>query len=300
VIGMPSEFWAGWIAVITIATLVALLWLVLSVYFAPASAGHAPEQTWDETLREGATPAPLWWFWLILALLAVSVVYLLLYPGLGRFPGVLGWSQDARLAASTARYAQLFGESRARLLEASIDQLQANDIAMVSAVNVFRNHCSACHGVDGQGAAQLFPNLRDADWQWGGSQEQIEQSISLGRQAVMPPWQTVLGDLGVAQVADYVVALASGDASSTNLAAGRDLFALYCTACHGAGGAGVAALGGPALDDSIWLYGGTPIDVRHSVASGRDGQMPPFGERLDPLEIRLLVAWLAGSRPSAR
>lgn len=33
---MPSEFWSGWIAVITIVSFVGLGWLIFSIYFSPA------------------------------------------------------------------------------------------------------------------------------------------------------------------------------------------------------------------------------------------------------------------------
>ena len=77
---LPSDFWAGWITVITIVSLLGLAWLVYSVYFIRRSDAGVEHQVWDETLREGTAAAPLWWFWLIVALLAISVVYLMLYP----------------------------------------------------------------------------------------------------------------------------------------------------------------------------------------------------------------------------
>src|SRR5690606_21833032 len=88
---LPTQFWGGWIVVLTVTTLAALAWLVVSVYFGKGDAEDIGEHTWDETLREGTAAAPLWWFWLIFSLLIVSVVYLLLYPGLGTFAGVLNW-----------------------------------------------------------------------------------------------------------------------------------------------------------------------------------------------------------------
>lgn len=45
--------------------------------------------TWNETLNEGKNPAPMWWFWLILATMIFSVIYLMLYPGLGSYSGAL-------------------------------------------------------------------------------------------------------------------------------------------------------------------------------------------------------------------
>ena len=300
---MPSDFWAGWIVVITVVTLIALGWLVVSVYVSADSVGVANE-TWDETLREGVTPAPLWWFWLILALMAVSVVYLMLYPGLGTFRGALRWSQGGQMADSLARFEERFGEERARLAEWSLDSLHADELAMTSAGNLFEVHCTACHGPEGRGQARLFPDLADDDWQWGGTDTQILETLTGGRQAVMPPWGAVLGEQGVADVGDYVLGLsapaagtaaaapAAGTEAASPGAAGEEAYRTYCSACHGASGEGVEALGGPALNDDVWLYGDAPAHVRESIANGRNGQMPAFGQRLDPTQLRLLAAWL--------
>ena len=112
----------------------------------------------------------------------------------------------------------------------------------------------------------------------------------------MPPWQMVLNDDGVAKVADYVLALANGNAPADSEAA--TLYRTNCTACHGLNGAGQVALGAPALNDKEWLYGGSAAAVRESIALGRMGVMPPFNERLDATEIKLLTAWLAnGAAP---
>ena len=295
---LPTNFWGGWVVVITIVTLIGLVWLTVSVYFARDASADVAEQVWDETLREGSTPAPLWWFWLILGLLAVSVVYLILYPGLGTYRGALRWSQGGQIAASIASYEERFGPERNRIAETAVQTLRGDADAMRSAWHVFNNHCTACHGPDARGQAQLFPNLADADWQWGSEEGQLAQTITLGRQAVMPPWQAVLGDQGVAQVADYVLALAAGDTASGAPNEGGRLFQLYCSACHGPDGTGVAALGGPALNDDIWLYGNTAPAVRTSIAMGRNGVMPAFGERLDATQIKMLTAWLStGAEP---
>jgi cytochrome c oxidase cbb3-type subunit III len=291
---MPSDFWGGWIAVITLVTLIALGWLVFSVYFSNEPVRVADE-TWDGTLREGAAPAPLWWFWLILALMAVSVLYLMLYPGLGTFRGALRWSQGGQIAASMAQYDERFGPERARLAQASFAELRSDARAMRSAASLFAVHCAACHGEDRQGQANLFPNLVGQSWQWSGAESAVLQTLTAGRQAIMPPWQAVLGDDGVAEVADYVSTLRSPRVSNEEPmsgAAGEQAFRAYCSACHGIDGSGVPALGAPALNDDIWVYGGTQADLRESIASGRNGVMPAFGDRLDTAQLRLLTAWL--------
>lgn len=290
---IATGFWAGWIATITIVSGVGLAWLVFSVYFGRDDSAEVGDVVWDETLREGTTAAPLWWFWLILALLATSVVYLILYPGFGSYAGVLRWSQGGQIAASLADHQQQFGPLRTELAARALPELQQNELAMQSAAHVFNNHCSACHGADARGQASMFPDLRDESWQWGKEEAQLVQTITQGRQAVMPPWQAVLNDDGVAKMADFVLSLRTGTPALESESA--TAFRNFCSACHGPEGAGMALLGAPALNDDIWLYGGSAAAVRESIAHGRTGTMPAFGTRLDGAQIKLLAAWLANS-----
>jgi cytochrome c oxidase cbb3-type subunit 3 len=295
---LPSDFWNGWISVITVVTLIGLGWLVYAVYFSRSSDDYVAHQVWDETLREGTAPAPLWWFWLIVALLAVTVVYLILYPGLGSYRGALQWSQGGRIAESAERYEAEFGAARAAIAASDVATLRGDASVLRSAQSVFHNHCAGCHGENANGQANLFPNLTDREWQWGGDALALEQTITTGRQAVMPPWQAVLGDAGVAQVADHVIglSLARNGTGEPAPSEGKRLYELYCTACHGLDGGGLAALGAPALNDDAWLYGGSPNDVRASISAGRNGVMPGFSGRLDATQIKMLVAWLARER----
>ena len=289
---ISTGFWAGWVATLTVVSIAGLAWLVVSIYFSRDEHAETGNVVWDETLREGTTAAPLWWFWMILALLAASVVYLMLYPGLGSYAGMLRWSQGGQIAASLARHEQRFGPLRTEIAARPLAELQRDPIAMSSAQHLFSNHCSACHGVAARGQAALFPDLRDESWQWGKDEAQLVQTITQGRQAVMPPWQAVLNDDGVAKMADYVVALGNGapSADSESAVAYRN----FCSACHGADGAGMPLLGAPALNDDDWLYGGSSAAVRESISLGRTGVMPAFGQRLDNAQIKLLTAWLAG------
>ena len=118
---LPSEFWGGWIATITVASFVALLWLVIDVYRSGPDGNE--EQVWDETLREGAKPAPIWWFWFILALMTISVIYVMLYPGLGTWRGALGWSMGGRIEERFVDYEGQFGTQRRIILELPLAEL---------------------------------------------------------------------------------------------------------------------------------------------------------------------------------
>jgi len=123
----------------------------------------------------------------------------------------------------------------------------------------------------------------------GGSAAEVERSIRDGRQAVMVSWTDTIGADGVDQVVDYVASLGDGPAGEHP---GAAIYQQYCIACHGPTGTGMAALGAPNLTDDVWLYGGTRDAIHASVANGRNGEMPAFGERLDDAQIRMLVAWL--------
>lgn len=292
---LPSEFWGGWIVAITVASFFALLWFVIDIY---RSGPDGNEQlVWDETLREGNKPAPIWWFWFILVLMIISAVYVMLYPGLGRWGGALGWSMGGRIEERFVDYEGQFGTQRKLILEMPLVELVASDSAMRSAWRVFNNNCSSCHGRDAAGQTAAFPDLTDAAWQWGSDESQIMASIHAGRQAAMPGWVSVVGQQGVDQLADYVLALSRGAAELSATGPGGTLYQQHCVACHGVAGEGNPLLGAPALNDSAWTYGGEPAEVKQSISNGRNGHMPAFGTRLDAAQIRLLAAWLKAGAP---
>lgn len=290
---LPTGFWSGWIIVITLVSLCALLWLTISIYFA-ADANKEPdpdtEPVWDNDLREGSNAPPLWWFWLLLATLVFSLVYLMLFPGLGSYPGLLNWSQGSRVANSYENFEQNFAEVRAEIAASSLATIQNDLNLMQTAERIYKRECSACHGPDARGQASLFPNLADVDWQWGSSAEQIEQTIRAGRNANMLAWQAVLGDDNIDQVAGYIMQM--GDSGSASHA-GKAAYDQNCAACHGIDGTGNTLLGAPNLADDIWLYGGDLETVKASISAGRNGVMPAFSNRLDDAQIKLLVAMLA-------
>ncbi len=283
---MPSDFWSGWIAVITVVSLMGLGWLVFSIYFTPKREEHV-SPVWDESLIEGDSPAPMWWFWLIFILMVFSVLYLMLYPGLGSYKGALKWSHGTQLGESYALHDYEFSRIRQRLLDTPFTDLQADGAAMRSAAGIFSRNCAACHGPEGAGQANLFPNLTDAAWQWGGTPEAIAQSIRQGRQASMPAWDAVISATDQQALASFV--------ADFNVAAdhpGKALYGQFCAACHGPDGKGNPALGAPDLTDDAWLYGPDEAAILRSIAAGRNGEMPAFGDRLDEVQLRLLVAWL--------
>ena len=288
---LPSNFWGGWITVITVVSLLGMLWLVLSIYFSKDKHEESISPVWDSTLREDHHPAPMWWFWMILITLIISVIYLMLYPGLGVFKGALSWSQSGRLDQSTSSYDEKFSKHRKEVLQLSISDLQNESRIMRSAQRIFAQHCAACHGPKGEGQASAFPSLIDGVWQWGGSEAEIEYTLVNGRNAFMNGWQNVLGDQGVSSVADYVKSLSENNSENLNNE-GKQIYFKNCVACHGDKGEGNSILGAPKLNDDVWLYGDSDEALFQTIAKGRNGIMPGFGKRLDETQIRILIAWL--------
>ena len=178
---VATGFWAGWVLVITVVSAIGFVWVVMSVYFGRDDSDDHAHVVWDETLREGTTPAPLWWFWLTLALLATSVVYLILYPGLGPYRGTLQWSQGGRSPRASRATSNGSAPSAHALRRRPQRHCSRNRLAMRSAWHLFNNHCTACHGPNGRGQADLFPDLGDDSWQWGGDEQQLTQTITQGR-----------------------------------------------------------------------------------------------------------------------
>ena len=291
---LPSDFWGGWIVAITVVSFFALLWLIVDVYRSGPD-GNEP-LVWDETLREGNKPAPIWWFWFILALMTISVVYVMLYPGLGTWRGALGWSMGGRIEERFVDYEGQFGTQRRLIRDLPTTELADSDTAMRSAWHVFNNNCSSCHGRDAAGQAGIFPDLTDEAWQWGSDEAQVIATIRSGRQGTMPGWSAVVGQAGIEQLADYVLGLSRGARADPASAEGAS-FQQYCVACHGAGGEGNPLLGAPNLTDAAWNYGAERADVIESIANGRNGTMPAFGTRLDETQLRLLTAWLKAGAP---
>lgn len=289
-IGQMGSFWSGWIIVLTLTSLAGLLWLLLTVYFDKRR--DELEVRWDDTLGEAANPAPWWWFWLILSAMVFSLIYIILYPGLGEFKGALAWTQDGQLHSSIQADKERHRETRLRWLKMDPDELALEHEAMKSAGRIFNRQCTSCHGRGGYGQ-KGFPNLRDNDWQWGDSPDRIGQTLHNGRKAQMPPWGGVLSELQIRQLTDYVLALGRDEQHFPDYDKGREMFVQYCASCHGEGGGNIL-LGAPNLTDGIWIYGGDRLTIAESIRSGRQGVMPPQQERLEPYQIKLLTAWLRG------
>jgi len=275
-----------------------LLWWTARQRGAKPGTGGTTGHTWDGDLTEYNNPLPRWWLWLFYFTVIFAAGYLYLYPGFGSFAGSLGWTQQGQYQKQVEAADKLFAEHMARFEGLDLIALSRTPEAMATGRNLFANNCSACHGSDARGAPG-FPNLTDNDWLYGGDPATIEQTISSGRQGVMPPWGPALGSQGVEEVIAYVLSLSGTAAPKDLAAAGAQKFQMFCIACHGPDAHGNQQLGAPNLTDRIWLFGGTPQVLRKTITDGRTSQMPAHLEKLGPQKVRLLAAYVYSLSHSA-
>jgi cytochrome c oxidase cbb3-type subunit 3 len=289
-----SDFWHWYIAILSVLSILACVWLLrwMTSGFKKTDEVEDTGHVWDGDLTELNNPLPRWWLGLFYITIVFSGFYLLLYPGLGSFPGILGWTSAGEYQQEVDRVEAEVGPLFARYQQTQIIDLIKDETAIKVGERLYANYCTTCHGSDARGA-RGYPNLRDGDWIWGGTPDAIKTTIMQGRQAAMPAWEGPLGgERGVDEVAQYILSL-SGRATISELAdKGKAKFEIFCVACHGADGKGNTALGAPNLTDDAWLYGASLTRISESIAKGRNGRMPAQGEFLGEAKVHLLAAYI--------
>ncbi len=297
---MSDFFSSGWSSYIALVSLVGIVWCVWLLFSqrkakvvhtadgAVADTGHV----WDGDLRELNNPLPRWWMWMFLLSCVFGLVYLVLFPGLGSFPGVLGYSTDGSLMKSMTSANEELKPVYAKYVTMDIEQVAADPKAREMGQRLFLNSCAQCHGSDA-GGAKGFPSLTDGDWLYGGSPENIKTTLINGRAGVMPPFPQ-LDSKQIVDVANYVRSLSGLPADDLKAARGADVYKSNCAACHGPEGKGNIALGAPNLTDKVWLYGGSEATIVETVTKGRMAMMPAQDKVLSPEKIHLLTAYVWG------
>ncbi len=248
-----SSGWSWYVAIGTLGSLLAILWLIFWTNrqrATPDEIASAEAHVWDGDLRELNNPLPMWWLYLFVLTVAWGGLYLLLYPGLGNFGGLGSWSSAAQYEAEMAAAEEKYGPLFARYGATDIEVLASDPAALAIGKSLFAHYCAQCHGSGGLGAVG-FPNLTDDVWNWGGTPEAIEQTILEGRRAAMPPFAALFPDeASLQEMVTYVQNMRDGiDESSPAHAKYRTV----CIACHGPEGRGNPALGAPSLVDDTWL-----------------------------------------------
>lgn len=290
-----SGFWEIYIGVITVVSIIACLVLLLAMSSRRVSGGASQTtgHTWDEDLGEYNNPLPRWWLWLFIITIVFGLVYLVLYPGLGLYQGMLNWTSTGEyqeeIKLADAQYGPLFQKFASR----DIAELAKDPEARAVGQKLFLNHCAQCHASDGAGS-RGFPNLTDADWLYGGDPETIKTTIANGRIGIMPALGATLGAESTRDVANYVLSLSGRGHDAARAARGREKFQSICAACHGAEGKGNPQLGSANLSDKISLHGESEEEVIQVITKGRNDVMPAHKDFLGDAKVHILAAYVYG------
>lgn len=263
---------------------------------------------WDG-IKELNKPLPRWWLWVLYATIIWSIGYWILMPSwplLSSYTkGLLGYSQRQVVANSLAEARAAQSVFRDKIAASDLAAIKGDPellrFALAGGEAAYGDNCAPCHGRGAQGATG-YPNLSDDTWLWGGTLEQIHETLKVGirsthpdtRDNEMPAYgrDEILEKEQIADVSEYVLSLSGSDANKEAAARGQTIFAEQCAACHGDDGKGNMELGAPNLTDRIWLYGGSREAVTHTITSSRAGVMPAWEGRLSDDTIKQLAVYV--------
>jgi cytochrome c oxidase cbb3-type subunit 3 len=224
----------------------------------------------------------------------------------GYTSGILHYSSRADVAVELTNLEKIRGAKMVTLGAAPLADIEKDPallaLARARGKAVFGDNCAPCHGSGGAGA-KGYPNLNDDDWLWGGSLDQIMQTIEFGaRSGHAKTHESAMLAFGkdgilksgeIVTVANYVRSLSGlTTASGYDAAAGKKIFAENCVSCHGDAGKGNQEVGAPNLTDKIWLYGSDEATIIETITNGRSGVMPAWVGRLDPSTIKALAVYV--------
>lgn len=292
-----SSGWSIWITTIALLGIVFCLYMLFSqrksVTQDEASKEEFEKKVWDGDIREQDNSAARWFNVMYVGLCIIAFGYLLLYPGLGSFPGLLHWTAAKQVQEEQVEVNQRLEPLYARFADMEIEAIAADDEAQAIGQRLFLNNCAQCHGSDAQGSPS-FPNLTDSAWLWGGEPEDILKTITDGRNGVMTAHASMMSPADASDIAQYVRSLNGLAHDSLRVNAGKRLYDQFCIACHGADAKGNQMLGAPDLTDNNWLYGSSEETIVEGILQGRDNTMPAQKDILTPEQIRVLAGWVWG------
>jgi len=286
-----SDFWNLYVIVIVVGSILACAVLLIVQGKATFTPGKTVGHVWDENLEEYNNPMPKWWSWLFVITVVFAFVYLALYPGLGNFKGMLGWTSVGQLKGEEAKADATVKPMYDKYMGMDVKVLAGDKQAMETGKRLYLTYCMQCHGADARGA-KGFPNLTDSDWLYGGEPEQIKETLNNGRMGIMPP-HAQLGADTIKDLASYVRSLSGLPNDSVRAAKGREAFtSAGCVGCHGMDGKGMQAIGAPNLTDKVWLYGSSEATIVETITNGRQNKMPAWKEFLGDGKVQVLTAYV--------
>ena len=273
-----------------------------------AKEGEVIDHTWDGDLKEMNNPMPGWWLSLFYLMIAFAIAYLFLYPGV--YKGSKGWTQLTQYQQESRRVDARSAEYFRHYAGKSVEDLAKDPDALATGRRIFLQNCAVCHATDAGGTPGNYPNLTDKDWIWGGTPENIINTITNGHTGAMPPGGALIavtpGQPPSAEdqeklddVSNYVLSLGGYPHDQARADKGKALYSTSCIACHGPDGKGNPVIGGINLADQTWLYADDPEDpaalkafIEHQIQQPRNNVMPAWKDILGEAKIKVVAAYV--------
>ncbi|MDA0151426.1 c-type cytochrome [Vibrio sp. Makdt] len=285
-----NTFWNLWAVILTLIFFVLMVSVVVKYWRSNHKADHDHTIGTFDGIEEKDAPPPKLLFICYAVAFLLSAGYLVLYPGLGEWEGLVDWQQsDDKLSSPSTTLDEQFAQTS----ETTLEGLATVPAIVNSGRILFQTHCAACHRDNGQGQKH-FPNLIDQEWLYGGSDEALIHSIAKGRNGAMPGWSEIMRPDEVAKVSYYLASLNQRhtDVPEVKVELGKSLFVQYCSSCHADGTVANPEIGVPDLSDDTWLHGGSIEEIQHTINYGLNNLMPAFDGQLSENEIFALGAYI--------
>jgi len=262
---------------------------------------------WDG-IRELDNPMPRWWLWTFYLCIIWAIGYAIAYPAIplikGATPGLLGYSSRADVVAELADAKAAQGGLLEKIAATPVGDIASDQellqFAIAGGSSAFKVNCAQCHGSGAAGSAG-YPNLNDDDWLWGGTIDEIYQTIAHGirydgdddtHYSEMPAFGDMLEPEQINQVAAYVVSLSDTPSDPSLVAPGKVVYEENCAACHGDNAEGLTDFGAPRLSDGIWLKASTEAEIVSQIRNPKHGVMPAWLDRLGEPTIKQLAVYV--------
>ena len=273
-----------------------------------AKEGEVIDHTWDGDLKEMNNPMPGWWLSLFYLMIAFAIAYLFLYPGV--YKGSKGWTQLTQYQQESRRVDARSAEYFRHYAGKSVEGLAKDTDALAIGRRIFLQNCAVCHATDAGGTPGNYPNLTDKDWIWGGTPENIINTITNGHTGAMPAGGALIsvtpGQAPSAEdqqkledVSNYILALGGYEHDQALAEKGKELYGTSCVACHGPDGKGNPVIGGINLADQTWLYAEDSEDpaalktfIQNQIQHPRNNVMPAWKDILGEAKIKVVAAYV--------
>ena len=140
----------------------------------------------DDAPRDGIgeedNPIPPWWWWTFFGTVVFAAFYFPYYV-------FSGWSQRTQYAEQVERAKTVAAAAASSMPDAN--PFRGNTAALADGQQVFATICAACHKPDGSGL--VGPSLVDPYWKYGHTDTDLFLTVTKGRPAGMPAWESQLG-----------------------------------------------------------------------------------------------------------